>query len=88
MKYEQAEVHNGTVFQMAMPLFQPLRLWTPRVSPLAGGVHRRVCGRPARVPVRAFTIRGGMVNMADGERRMVIAGRIFGQQRRGADVTV
>lgn len=88
MEYEQTEVHNGTIFQMVMPLFQPLRLWTPRISPSAGSVRKRTCGKSAQVPVRTFTIRGGMVNMADGERRMVIAGRIFGQRRGTADVAV
>ena len=86
MQYEQtATVYRDTVFQMVPPLFQPLRFWTPRVfrekGCRAGG--GKEAGEKNVPPAPSFTIRGGFVNMADGERRMVIAGRIFRQQQEG-----
>jgi hypothetical protein len=82
MKCDHAAALNDTGFQMIPPLFQPLRLWTPREHPDCGRVNRPVKPRPAGMPLHAFTIKGGFVNMADGERRMVIAGRMFKHRER------
>lgn len=66
-------------FQMVTPLFQPLRLWTPRPgtgsvsSTRTPAVNRRVVKDEAP----SFTIKGGFMNVSGGERRMVIAGKIF-----------
>jgi len=60
------------------PLFQPLRLWTPRVLPAivasVGAADNRTSSKAALQ--RTFSMRGGFVT-TDGERRMVIAGKLF-----------
>lgn len=65
---------------MLPPLFQPLRLWTPRLQPTVK--NRRTELPESRAlskgaPIRSFTMRGGFVSAADGERRMVIVGKLF-----------
>ncbi len=73
---------DDAVFQMVPPLVRPLRLWTPRYAPRRYGMVRRTGERePVREPIRAFVVKGGFVSMADGERRMVLAGRIFKQHQ-------
>ena len=82
MKYDYTGSTGESTFQMTPPLLQPRRLWTPRGRGTAGGTRgaaaavtaAQVKKRPARMRLHAFTIRGGFVNMADGERHMVIAG--------------
>ena len=79
MNCEYTTTCNDSVFQMIPPLFHPLRLWTPRAVPDCAPV-RRLGGdeQPPQAPLRAFTvIRGRLVHMSGGERRMVIAGTIF-----------
>ena len=78
MKYDYTGSTGDATFQMTPPLLQPRRLWTPRrhadaVSRAAAPVKRR----SGAMPLNAFTIRGGFVNMADGERHLVIAGSMF-----------
>jgi hypothetical protein len=76
MHYGSTTTYNDSTFQMIPPLFQPLRLWTPRVSRGRAVLEKSI----KRLPLHAFTIKGGFVNCADGERRMVIAGKIFRRQ--------
>jgi len=77
MKFE------SEVCTLLPPLFQPLRLWTRRVPPApvknAGKMVETATDRK-NVPLRTFSMRGGFVNAADGERRMVIAGKLFRTQ--------
>ena len=77
MSYDATATVNESTFQMIPPLFQPLRLWTPRPQAQGRGMDREMRKKAVRMPLHAFTIRGGFVNMAGGERRLVIAGRIF-----------
>ncbi|MBN1576588.1 MAG: hypothetical protein JW913_08555 [Chitinispirillaceae bacterium] len=81
MACEQTTTCNDSLFQMIPPLFQPLRLWTPRVlkvySDLRGAAAEK---RVKKMPLHAFTIKGGFVNLPGGERRMVIVGKIFKHQ--------
>ena len=81
MHYGQTTTSNDSVFQMIPPLLQPLRFWTPRVSSAIGNRTRRSADNKATgISLRAFTIKGGFVNLSSGERRMVIAGKIFKHQ--------
>lgn len=60
--------------QMTLPLFQPLRFWTPKPSiqrPL-----RTVQSSVSAPHSKRFTIKGGFVQSNDGVRRMIIAGKI------------
>lgn len=61
--------------QMVLPLFQPLRLWTPRQEK----VSKRTVSVPEKVDSSSasFSMRGGFVSIAGGERRLMIAGKIF-----------
>ena len=79
MKYDYTDSTGDATFQMTPPLLQPLRLWTPRRG---SGTNNRVStasvlNRSPRIPLHAFTIRGGFVNMANGERHLMIAGSMF-----------
>jgi hypothetical protein len=76
MQYGQTVTCNDSTFQMIPPLFQPLRLWTPRVSHGNTVLSKSV----KRAPFQGFTMRGGFVSGADGERRLIIAGKIFKRQ--------
>ena len=82
MKYDYTGSTGEVPFQMTPPLLQPRRLWTSRRS--TGGARTATVTatatakkRSARMPLHAFMIRGGFVNMADGERHLVIAGSMF-----------
>jgi hypothetical protein len=69
---------ESDVFQTIPPLFQPLRLWTPRVS--SSQVTRSKIidsGSVKKASLRIFSIKGGFVNVAGGERRLMIAGKLF-----------
>ena len=77
MHYGQTTTYNDSTFQMIPPLFQPLRFWTPRLANSGGAVLEK---SSKRLPVHVFTMKGGFVNCVDGERRMVIAGKIFKRQ--------
>jgi hypothetical protein len=59
--------------QTVLPLFQPLRLWTPRNS---AAFNKRMPGGTAKFASSAFTMKGGYIHGANGERRLVIAGKI------------
>ena len=62
---------------MALPLFQPLRLWSSRRE----GIKKRDVSKsiPTVLPAhgRTFMMKGGFMSVAGGERRLVIAGKIF-----------
>ena len=80
MDYTETVACAEDTFQMVTPLFQPLRLWTPRTGSgvalrtrQASTVNRHVVKSEAP----SFTIKGGFMNVSGGERRMVIAGKIF-----------
>ncbi|MBN1759892.1 MAG: hypothetical protein JW863_16315 [Chitinispirillaceae bacterium] len=78
MKYDYTGSTGEVPFQMTPPLLQPRRLWTPRRGTAATVTATApVKNCPAQMPLHAFTIRGGFVNMADGERHLVIAGSMF-----------
>jgi hypothetical protein len=70
---------ESDVFQIIPPLFQPLRLWTPRVPPVCCSVPNKVTDSEngKKTLLRTFSMRGGLVNTADGERRLMIAGKMF-----------
>ncbi|HEX3020109.1 MAG TPA: hypothetical protein VHP36_07390 [Chitinispirillaceae bacterium] len=76
MKY-QNQICDETVEQMTLPLFQPLRLWSPRPNKVRSEkINKELCA-PVSMPVRTFTMRGGYISDSVGIRRMVIAGKIF-----------
>ena len=80
MEYAETTACAEDTFQMVTPLFQPLRLWTPRTG--SGNVlnTRRtpaVNQHVVKNVAPSFTIKGGFMNVSGGERRMVIAGKIF-----------
>jgi hypothetical protein len=77
---ENTTTYNEHSFQMVPPMVQPLRLWTSRTSAVIDTVCRGSKKRRVKLPVQAFSIKGGFMNGADGERRMVIAGKIFRHQ--------
>jgi hypothetical protein len=62
--------------QMVLPLFQPLRLWSPREERISS---RRVAvvAKKDDVSSAGFSMKGGFVTGASGERRLMIAGKIF-----------
>jgi hypothetical protein len=61
--------------QMVLPLFQPLRLWSPREERVP--TSRTVVAKKADVSSAGFSMKGGFVTVAGGERRLMIAGKIF-----------
>jgi len=80
MEYTETIACAEDTFQMVTPLFQPLRLWTPRVD--SGAVQKKrqtsaVNRHVVKNDAPSFTIKGGFMNVSGGERRMVIAGKIF-----------
>lgn len=66
--------------QMITPLFEPLRLWTPRTQRCVAGR----CGQAGQLREKGdikilphlFTMKGGFFNTSNGVRRLVIAGKI------------
>jgi hypothetical protein len=77
MKNEN-QMFEQTIGQLSLPLFQPLRLWSPRPSKIrADKCSREIDSAGLRTPVRTFAMKGGYMNDAEGVRRMVIAGKIF-----------
>lgn len=70
---------ESDVFCPVPPLFQPLRFWTQRTLPERSSFCKEdVSDSGAKKPgVRQFSMRGGFITIADGERRMVIAGKLF-----------
>jgi hypothetical protein len=60
--------------QMTLPLFQPLRYWTPRpeVSPVVRPQRSRMS-----VPEKGFCMKGRFIQSVDGARIMIIAGKII-----------
>lgn len=81
MNYTETVTCSDDTFQMVTPLFQPLRLWTPRRSTArgvpGGRQEQRADHRMVKEGAPSFSIKGGFMNVAGGERRMVIAGKIF-----------
>ncbi len=61
--------------QMVLPLFHPLRLWSPREERVSA--RRSVVVKKTDVSAAGFSMKGGFVTGAGGERRLVIAGKIF-----------
>jgi hypothetical protein len=59
--------------QTVPPMFQPLRLWTPRNSVT---FHKGAPSSTIKFSSSGFTMKGGYVHGANGERRLVIAGKI------------
>ncbi|NLL12606.1 MAG: hypothetical protein GX267_04310 [Fibrobacter sp.] len=77
MKYEN-QMFEQTIEQMSLPLFQPLRLWSPRPSKIrADKSSKGIDDTRLMTPVRTFAMKGRYVNDSQGVRRMVIAGKIF-----------
>ncbi len=82
MKYENQMIEE-TVEQMSLPLFQPLRLWSPRPAKVRKEkIGKEVISAPLTIPVRTFAMRGGYVSDSGGVRRMVIVGKIFRAEER------
>ncbi len=82
MHYEPTATYNDSIFQMIPPFVQPLRFWTPRVPHDYDGMRSATIEKRAKkLPLHVVTIKGGFVNSAGGERRLIIAGKIF--KRRG-----
>ncbi|HEX2957830.1 MAG TPA: hypothetical protein VHO70_13425 [Chitinispirillaceae bacterium] len=61
--------------QMVLPLLQPLRLWSPREERVSA--RRVVVSKKDDVSSPGFRMKGGFVTVAGGERRLMIAGKIF-----------
>lgn len=75
-------IQTEAVEQMSLPLFQPLRLWSPRPVKTRPSKCAPALGNNIPIPVRIFAMKGGYVSDSDGVRRMVIAGKIFkGEER-------
>jgi len=77
MQFQQVTC-GSTSEQMVLPLFQPLRLWSPRQN--TNNKRPIVIESAVRLSVqhgRAFSMKGGFMNVAGRERRLVIAGKIF-----------
>jgi hypothetical protein len=60
--------------QMTLPLFQPLRYWTPRSVAPRNTIGDR--NRSSMLSIKGFSMKGGF-HLIGGERRMVIAGKII-----------
>ena len=73
MRLEQCSDAYSSV-QMVLPLFQPLRLWKPREVKV--GVRGKVADKEMASLPKGFSMKGGYMSMAGGERRLMIAGRI------------
>ena len=77
MRYDQVLcLENPT--DIAPPLYQPLRLWNSR--PVKTRSEEKVpvsIKKSVQVPIKVVSIRGGYMNISGGERRLVIAGKIF-----------
>lgn len=61
--------------QMVLPLFQPLRLWSPREERVSA--RRVAVAKKDEFSSAGFSMKGGFVTGASGERRLTIAGKIF-----------
>jgi hypothetical protein len=73
MRLEQCSSEYGSV-QMVLPLFQPLRLWKPRE--VRAGIRGTMPEKQMVSLPKGFSMKGGFMSMAGGERRLMIAGRI------------
>ncbi len=77
MRFEQA-IYGNTTEQMVLPLFQPLRLWSSRQNANPKRAVAKGVGNGLSVQHgREFSMKGGFMSVAGGERRLVIAGKIF-----------
>jgi hypothetical protein len=76
MRFDQT-VHSDSTVQMALPVFQPLRLWTQKKN----SVHKHRSAKQFENYrsglTREFCMKGGFMNVSGSERRLVIAGKIF-----------
>lgn len=62
--------------QITLPLFQPLRFWTPRPALVQTPVQS-VKRAGSILSAKGFSMKGGFVHSTGGARRMVIAGKII-----------
>lgn len=62
--------------QITLPLFQPLRFWTPRPVSVQTPVRPVNC-TGSILSAKGFSMKGGFVHSTGGVRRMVIAGKII-----------
>ena len=77
MRFEHMGGYNDYAFQVTPPFFQPLRRWRRPQPPLHGEVRKVAAKSAGKMPLHAFTIKGGFVNTAGGQRRLIMAGTIF-----------
>jgi hypothetical protein len=82
MKFEQM-MYNDSSVQMPLPLFQPLRLWTPRPAIVRDNSRaQKVRSSLSVSSSREFSMKGGYLTIAGGEKRLMIAGKIFKSEER------
>lgn len=92
MEREQTLQCNEGFFHMVLPQFHPKRLWTQPASDRFGAVrqsctaHAGICANRRSKPLDAltvtaqvphFSIKGGFMCAPQGERRLVISGKII-----------
>ena len=75
MRYEQA-LYAECPLEITLPLFRPLRLWNPRQVG-APSFEKKEGIRTGTVPARSFSMKGGYMSVNGGERKLMIAGKIF-----------
>lgn len=70
--------NNNNLFQIALPIIQPLRLWNSsnrkefRKTQKEGSNFKKIRGYE-----EAFSLKVGFIEKGNGEKQMVVAGRIF-----------
>jgi hypothetical protein len=62
--------------QMALPLFQPLRYWTPRPETLPA-IMRTDKSNMSVLSAKGFCMKGRFIQSTGGTRMMIIAGKII-----------
>jgi hypothetical protein len=85
MNYGPTATYNDSAFLMLPQFFQPLPVLAPCAAHVSAGQVVGSVAAAGRRSVRglsnhSFTIRGGFMNCTGGERRLIIAGKIFRRQ--------
>lgn len=69
---------ESEMYQTIPPLFQPLRLWKSKTTPDRNPMGLSPLSTHSKKgSARIFAMRGGYISIAEGERRLIIAGKLF-----------
>ncbi|MCX7727442.1 MAG: hypothetical protein N2053_11420 [Chitinispirillaceae bacterium] len=73
-----ANFNNNSLFQIALPILQPLRLWnsSPRKESIESSSKKTNEKKNKRYE-EAFSLKVGFIEKSNGEKQMLVAGRIF-----------